>query len=307
MLRFALRRFLLALLVAVAVSIIAFTLLRLSGDLASALAGPEASAADIQEVRVRYGLDRPLYQQYFEWLGNALRGDLGTSFFYRESVWSLILSHLPITVTLAVFGLLIALVIAIPLGVFSASYPGSWIDRLSLGVAVIGQALPSFWFSLMMMFVLAVSLRLLPVSGGSSWAHYVMPSVALGFHQMPAIMRVTRSGMLEVLEADYIRTARAMGLSARSVLYKHALRNAAIPVVALTAVNFGNMLSGSVIVETIFSLPGIGFLAYESIFRVDFPVVQALLLMVSMIYLVMVVFADLLNAWLDPRLRVLEA
>src|SRR5262249_30588819 len=151
-----------------------------------------------------------------------------------------------------------------------------------LGLSVIGQALPNFWFALMMMLVFSVMLRLLPVSGGDTWKHFVLPSLVLGYYQMPSILRVTRAGMLDVLESDYIRTAWAKGLRPRSVMFKHALRNAVIPVVALAAVNFGHMLSGSVIIETVFALPGIGYLAYQSIFRVDFPVVQALLLIVSM-------------------------
>jgi len=307
MLGFALRRFSLALLVAAAVSVIAFALLRLSGDLASALAGAEATPEDIEAMRVRYGLNRPLYEQYFDWLNNALHGDLGSSFYHMEPVSKLLMEHLPVTLTLSVLGLMTALIIAVPLGVLSANNPNSVIDRFSLGLSIVGQALPNFWLALLMIVIFSVTLRVLPVSGGSTWAHYVLPSVVLGIYQIPPIIRVTRSGMLEVLEADYIRTARAMGLSARSVLFKHALRNAAIPVVALTAVNFGNMLSGSVLVETIFSLRGIGYLAYESIIRIDFPVTQAILLMVSMIYLVMVVISDILNAWLDPRIRALHA
>jgi peptide/nickel transport system permease protein len=304
MIKFAVRRLLLALCVALAVSVVAFALLRMSGDLASALAGQEATAEKIQQIRVQYGLDRPLYEQYFEWLWNAVRGDLGSSLFYRESVWTLVLQHLPVTFKLSIFGLITALVVAIPLGVLSATYPKSWIDRFSLGVSVIGQALPNFWFALMMMVVFSVTLRWLPVSGAGTWKHFVLPSIVLGYYQMPSILRVTRAGMLDVLESDYIRTAWAKGLRPRTVLFKHALRNAVVPVVALTAVNFGHMLSGSVIIETVFALPGIGFLAYESIFRVDFPVVQALLLIVSMFYLVMVVVSDLANAWLDPRIRV---
>jgi peptide/nickel transport system permease protein len=304
MIKFAVRRLLLALCVALAVSVVAFALLRMSGDLASALAGQEATAEKIQQIRVQYGLDRPLYEQYFEWLWNAVRGDLGSSLFYRESVWTLVLQHLPVTFKLSIFGLITALVVAIPLGVLSATYPKSWIDRFSLGVSVIGQALPNFWFALMMMVVFSVTLRWLPVSGAGTWKHFVLPSIVLGYYQMPSILRVTRAGMLDVLESDYIRTAWAKGLRPRTVLFKHALRNAVVPVVALTAVNFGHMLSGSVIIETVFALPGIGFLAYESIFRVDFPVVQALLLIVSMFYLVMVVISDLANAWLDPRIRV---
>ena len=189
-------------------------------------------------------------------------------------------------------------------GVAAAIRPNSLIDRLALFLSVMGQALPSFWFALMLIVFLSVNLRLLPTSGSDTWLHFVMPTVVLGYYAAPAIMRLTRTGMLEVLSTDYIRTARAKGLRPWVVLFKHALRNAIIPVVSLAAVQFGFMLGGSIVVETIFALHGAGFLAWESITRNDLPTVQGLILVFSLFYIVLTFFADLLNAWLDPRIRI---
>jgi peptide/nickel transport system permease protein len=304
MLAFTLRRIVIALLVAVTVSIISFSLLRLSGDLAQALAGPSSTAADVEAVRKAYGLDQPLAMQYLDWAQKALHGDFGTSFFFKEPVAAMIGARLPVTMTLGLCALAFALVIAIPLGVVAALRPNSWIDRLALTISVFGQALPSFWFALMLMIVFGLKLRWLPISGVGTWRHFVMPAIALGYYGLPAFMRLTRAGMIEVLAADYIRTARAKGLRAPAVLFKHALRNAVIPVVALAAVQLGFMLGGSVVIESVFALHGVGYLAWESISRADFPVVQAIVLVLASFYVVLTLLADLLNAFLDPRVRV---
>ncbi|MES2710172.1 MAG: ABC transporter permease [Pseudomonadota bacterium] len=303
MLGFALRRLALALAVGLAVSAIAFLLLRVSGDLAATLAGEEATAAEIERIRGLYGLDRPVIVQYGEWLLRSLRGDLGRSLFYPESVAKLILDRLPNTATLATLGLAVALLLSIPLGVVAALFRNTWIDRLALAMAVLGQAMPSFWFALLLIFFFGITLGWLPVSGTDGLANFVLPALALGWFSTPVLMRLTRAGMVEVLAADYIRTAHAKGLPVRTVLVKHALRNAVAPVVALASVQFGNMLSGSVVIETVFALQGIGYLAWESISRRDFPVVQGILLVVALFYVVLTLVADLLNAWLDPRIR----
>lgn len=303
MLRFAARRLLLAIAVGFAVSAIAFLLLRVSGDLATALAGEDAPAAEVERIRQQFGLDRPLLVQYLEWLGRALTGDLGRSLFYPESVAGLILDRLPNTAILASFGLVLALLISIPLGIAAALKRNTWVDRTALGLAVLGQAMPSFWFALVLIFVFGLTLGWLPISGTEDLSNFVMPAVALGWFSAPVLMRLTRAGMVEVLSADYIRTAHAKGLPVRVVLFKHALRNAIIPVVALASVQFGNMLSGSVVIETVFALQGIGYLAWEAISRRDFPVVQGILLVVALFYVVLTLAADLLNAWLDPRIR----
>ena len=304
MLGFATRRILMAILVAITVSIVAFFLVRLSGDVATALAGEDASAADIAEIRKAYGLDRPIIVQYVDWLGKAMQGDFGASLFFPETVWELVATRLPTTLRLALSGLVISLVVGIPFGVIAALRPNSWIDRLSMTIAVAGQAIPTFWMGLMLMVVFGLWFRLVPISGDETWAHFILPAVTLGYYSTPPIMRLTRSGMLEVLSADYIRTAYAKGLRPMPVLFKHALRNAVIPVVALASVQFGHMLSGAVVIESVFAMQGIGYLAWESILRKDVAVIQTILLVVCMFYVFLTVLSDLLNAWLDPRIRV---
>jgi peptide/nickel transport system permease protein len=304
MLAYALKRTLVAVLVAITVSVISFSLLRLSGDLAQALAGPSATAADVAAVRKAYGLDQPLWAQYFAWAASALRGDFGSSFFFKEPVAAMIVVRLPVTMTLGLCALLFALVTAIPLGVLAALRPNSWVDRLALTISVFGQALPSFWFALMLMIFFGLKLRWLPISGTASWKSFVMPAIALGYYGMPAFMRLTRAGMMEVLASDYIRTARAKGLRTPTILFKHALRNAIIPVVSIAAVQFGFFLGGSIVIESVFALHGVGYLGWESISRADFPVVQAIVLILALFYIVLTLIADLLNAFLDPRIRV---
>jgi peptide/nickel transport system permease protein len=304
LLAYSAKRLIVAVLVAITVSIISFALLHVSGDLAQSLAGPSATAADVEQVRKAYGLDRPIVVQYVEWIGKALHGDLGESFFLKVPVAELIADRLPVTLTLGICALAFALSLSLPLGVLAAVKPNSWADRLALGLSVLGQALPSFWFALILMIVFGLKLRWLPVSGSSTWQHFVLPAITLGYYATPAFMRLTRAGMLEVLAADYIRTARAKGLRTMTVLFKHALRNAIIPVVAVSAVQFGFMLGGSIVVESVFSLHGVGYLGWEAISRADFPVVQAIVLILACIYVVLTLLADMLSAVLDPRIRV---
>ncbi|RNF33420.1 ABC transporter permease [Paracoccus methylarcula] len=303
MLRFILKRLGLALLVALTVSFISFSLLFLAGDPAIAIAGESANAKDIQAIRELYGFDRPMLVQYADWLWNALRFDFGQSYYFKLPVADLIAERLSVTMTLGVCGILFALLTAVPLGVIAAIRPNSLIDRIALFLSVAGQAMPSFWFGLILIVVFAIQLGWLPASGASSWQHFIMPTVVLGYYAMPAIMRLTRAGMLEVLSADYIRTARAKGAPEGRVLFKHALRNAIIPVVSLAAVQMGFMLGGSIVVESIFALHGAGYLAWESIGRNDLPTVQALILVFALFYIVFTFLADVLNAWLDPRMR----
>ena len=303
MLAFTLKRLGLAVLVALAVSALAFLLLRASGDVAIALAGESARAQDIENIRHIYGLDRPLLLQFLDTLAKMLQGDFGQSLYFKTDVLSLVLDKLPTTVILAVSSLVFALAVSLPLGVLAALHPNSWIDRLCLVLAVIGQALPNFFFALILIMVLAVTFQLLPVSGSESWANFVMPTIALGYYVARAFMRLVRAGMIEVLASDYVRTARAMGLSRMNVVLKQALRNALVPVVALAAVQLGFLLGGSVVIETIYALDGVGYLAYQSISHLDLPVTQAIVVLLSFIYVGLILAADLANAWLDPRLR----
>jgi peptide/nickel transport system permease protein len=304
MIAYALKRLGVALLVVLTVSLITFSMIYVSGDPALAIAGEGARAEDVENVRKFYGFDRPIAVQYVDWLWNALRGDLGRSYNLRRPVAEVIFARLPVTMLLGACALGFALALAIPLGVLAAVKPNSLVDRMALTLAVIGQAMPSFWFALTLILWFGVTWQLLPITGQDSWANYVMPSIALGYYVTPAVMRLTRAGMLEVLSSDYIRTARAKGLRPMTVLFKHALRNAIIPVVALAAVQFGFMLGGSIVIETIFQINGLGYLAWESIQRKDLPMMQAIVLVLAVIYVVLTFFADMLNAFLDPRIRV---
>ena len=304
MLFYMFKRLALALLVALTVSILAYLLVFLSGDPALALAGEGARQADIDMVRKTYGLDRPLVVQYASWLWKLLHGQLGMSVYFKTEVGPLVLDKLKTTLLLGVYSLVVALLISVPLGVLAALYKNSWIDRSCLAVAVLGQALPNFFFALLLIMLFSISLHWLPVSGSDSWQHFVMPSIALGYYAAPAFMRLIRAGMIEVLEADYIRTARAKGLPPATVIFKHALRNAIVPVVALAAVQLGFLLGGSVVIETIFALDGLGYLAYQSITYKDFPVMQIIVLLLSVIYVLLTLASDIANAWLDPRIRV---
>jgi peptide/nickel transport system permease protein len=304
MLAYAAKRALLALLVALTVSLACFFLVHLSTDIAVAMAGEGARSEDIEFIRKQYGFDRPLGVQYAEWLARAARGEFGESLYFRIAVAEIVWQRLPVTLTLGGYAILIALGLSIPLGVLAAMRPNSWLDRVALTIAVVGQAMPSFWFALLLMLLFGVTLGWLPISGSDTQAHFVLPAVALAYYAAPAIMRLTRSGMLEVLGSDYIRTARAKGLRPMAVLFKHALRNAVIPVVALAAVQLGFMLGGSVVIETVFALNGLGYLAWEAILHNDFPVVQAIVLLIALIYIVLTFLADLANGWLDPRIRI---
>jgi peptide/nickel transport system permease protein len=304
MLKYALKRFGVALLVAFAVSLVTFTLLRFSGDPAAAMAGESATQEDIEYVRKHYGFDQPLPVQYYNWLSNAMKGNFGISVYLKVPVAKVIFERAPTTMILGACALSFALLLAIPLGVVAAMYSNTFIDRAALTLAVVGQALPSFFFGLILIIVFGVWLRWLPISGSSSWLNFIMPSIALGYYATPAIMRLTRAGMMDVMSSDYVRTARAKGLRPSVVLFKHALRNAIIPVVSLSAVQLGFMLGGSIVIETIFSLNGLGSLAWQSIQRSDFEMMQAIVLTVASFYIVLTFCADLLNAFLDPRIRV---
>tara|TARA_B100001540_G_scaffold143107_1_gene127032 strand:- start:1236 stop:2153 length:918 start_codon:yes stop_codon:yes gene_type:complete len=304
MLLYALKRFGVAILVAISVSIVTFSLLHVSGDPAAAMAGESASEEDIEYVRKHYGFDRPLPVQYVDWASKAIKGDFGQSIYLKRPVAGILAERAPVTMTLGALSLTFALVLAIPLGVLAAMFPNTIIDRFALTIAVIGQALPNFFFALIMIILFGVWLRWLPISGHASWLNFIMPSIALGYYATPAIMRLTRAGMMDVLSSDYIRTARAKGLKPRVVLFKHALRNAIIPVVSFSAVQLGFMLGGSIIIESIFSLNGLGSLAWQSIQRSDFEVMQAIVLTIACFYILLTFLADLLNAYLDPRIRV---
>ncbi len=298
------KRVLLAAAVMLTVSAIVFAVTNSAMDPARALAGADALPSDVTAIRHNYGLDRPLPLQFLIWLHAAVMGDFGHSYaLHDQTVLSLITGSLPVTLTLAVFALLLALLIAVPLGVVAALKPNSLTDRIALLLAVSGQAMPSFWFALLLIVLFGVDLRWLPVSGSDDWRGFVLPVVSLAYYVIPALMRLIRGAMIDVLEADYIRTAYAKGLRRHRILLRHGLRNALVPVVALVAVQFGFLLGGSVVIETVFALHGIGYLAWQSIGRGDLPVLQAIVLMASALYVVLTFLADLGAAALDPRIR----
>jgi len=270
---------------------------------AIAIAGEGARDEDLQLIRNTYGLDRPLLVQYAAWLWQTLRGDFGSSIYFKVPVSELVLQKLPTTVILGLSSLAFGLLLAVPLGVAAALWRNSWIDRLAMGITVVAQALPTFFVALVLIMVLAVWARWLPVSGSGSWLHFVMPTIALGYYVMPPFMRLIRSNMIEVLSADYVRTARAKGLPASRVTLRHALRNAIVPVVGLAAVQLGFLLGGSVVIESVFALDGLGYLAFRSISYKDFPVLQTIVLLLSVLYVALTTLSDIANVWLDPRLR----
>ena len=303
MIKFILRRICLALLVVLTVMTMAFVLTRLSGDLAISIAGPGSTQADVEVIRKAYGLDRPVLVQFYDWTRLALTGDFGSSFFFKDKVSTLIVQRMPVTLTLGFVGLTLALIVSLPLGILAALFENTWIDRTALLLAMLGQAMPSFWLGLILMIVFGLQLGWLPISGTGTWEHFVMPGIVLAFTAIPALTRLMRSGMIDALGSDYIRTARAKGLTRSSIIFKHALRNAAIPVVSIAAVQLGFMLGGSIVIETVFALHGIGYLAWESISKNDFPVEQAVVLVLASIYIGLTLVSDILNALLDPRLR----
>jgi peptide/nickel transport system permease protein len=302
-LRFLLRSLLLGALVCGTVLIVTFLLSRLSGNLAINIAGPDASAAAIAQIEHQLGLDQPLPVQFLEWAERAAHGDLGSSFLFHEKVSSLIATHFPVTLRLGLIAIAIALVVALPLGIAAALTEGTAFDIAIGAVALLGQAMPSFWLGLLLIIWFGIDLHWLPIAGVETWSGYVLPAFVLAFVAIPVILRLTRSGMVDAMRADYVRTARAKGLSRASIVLKHALRNAAMPVVAVSAVQLGFILGGSVVVEVVFNIHGVGYLAWESIQKGDFPVVQAVVLLFALIFVGLTVMSDLLNAALDPRLR----
>jgi len=297
------RRLVTSFAVLIAISILVFGLTNLARDPAIAVAGEGASASDIQQVRERYGFEQSLPQRYLQWATAAASGDLGISYRQNRPVLNIIVERLPVTLMLSSTGLVLALAISLPLSLLAARWPGSLLDRATLWLALVAQSVPSFWLALVLISLMSVKWGILPASGSVSIYHFIMPGIVLAIYAMPPLLRLTRAGLQEVLKSDYIRTARAKGLPERKVLSKHALRNALVPVVSIAAVQLGYMLGGSVLLETIFAMNGIGYLAWEAISGADLPVIQAIVLLSAFFYVALSLLADILNAWLDPRIR----
>ena len=289
--------------VALTLSFITFFLLNVAIDPAQAVAGEEAEALEIEQVRQQYGFDRPILIRYFEWFKAVLTGDLGISYYWNKPVGSLLLERAPETITLALMSVLVTIFIAIPLGICAAINPNSIIDRMCLGVAVSFQAIPNFWLGLVMIIIFSVTFPIFPVSGDKTYFHFILPSIVLGASSVPPVMRLMRTGLLDVMEADYIRTARSNGFFGWKLILNHAMRNALLPVVSVLAVQLGHKFGGSVITESVFSINGLGRLALESILGADIPTVQILVFVFAFTFLILNLLADILNAYLDPRLR----
>lgn len=303
MARYLTRRALQSLLVLLGVSFVIFVISRLGGDPVSLMVGPDVQEAEREALRRQLGLDAPLYVQYLRFLSGAVRGDFGTSILAGVPAMNLVLERLPATLQLAAFALAFAAVVGIPLGVASAIRRNTWLDYVGTGVTLLGQSLPSFWLGILLILVLGLQLRLLPISGRGTPLHLVMPGVTLGFSLVAVFARLTRSSMLEVLTADYVRTAKSKGLRPRTITIRHEVKNAMIPLVTVMGMSFATLMGGAVVTEQIFAWPGIGRLALNSIYQRDFPVIQADVLFVSAVVVAMNLLVDVVYTLLDPRIR----
>jgi nickel ABC transporter permease subunit NikB len=306
MLRYVFYRLLAIIPVLIGVSLAVFIMVRLvPGDpiklmfVNQALPSPER----IAEMRHSLGLDLPIWEQYLRYLWGVLQGDFGNSFRSRQPVFDEIITRLPNTIRLTTVSLLIAVTIGITAGVLSAVFRNTWIDRVSMVVAIIGISIPGFWLGLMIMLFFGVRLEWFPVSGATTWKHIVMPALTLGLISSAIIARLTRASMLDALNQDYVRTARSKGLGGFHVVVRHALRNAMIPVVTIVGLQVGGLLSGAFIIESVFAYPGVGQLAVTALQTRDFPVIQGIVLLVAAIYVCVNLVADLIYGFLDPRIQ----
>jgi len=300
---YLLRRLWQSLLVIFGVSVVVFLILHLTGDPAALMLPPDATAEDIAKFRHDMGFDDPVAVQYVRFLKGAVRGDFGQSIRHGEPAMGLVVERLPATFELAGAGLVIALALAIPAGIVSAVRRNTSIDYISTVVALLGQAMPTFWLGIMLILVFSVRLNWLPSSGRGDVEHLILPAITLGLFTTARITRLTRSGMLEVLGQDYIRTARAKGMGEPPVVWKHALKNAAIPIVTIVGIELGTLLGGSVITETIFAWPGVGRLSVQAIFNSDYPVVQSAVFLLASTFVIVNLLVDVVYTYLDPRIR----
>jgi len=285
------------------VTLVVFLLIRVSGDPTQLLLPETATPEDRELFRKQHGLDRPIPIQYVQYVGNLLRGDLGRSLIDERSALDVVLQRLPATIELTVAAMLIAVLVGIPVGVLAAVRRGSILDRLAMLGALTGQSMATFWVGILLILLFAVQLRWLPVSGRDGLRHLVLPAVTLSLYMMPVLARMTRSSMLEVWRQDFVRTARAKGLRERTVILRHALRAALIPVVTVLGLQFGGALAGAIVTESVFAWPGVGTFVLDAIYKRDYPVVQAAVLVVATVYILTNLLIDLLYVVLDPRIR----
>lgn len=304
MLAYIIRRCAQAVVVVFGVSLVVFLLARLApGDPVTLMLAETASPQQIVEARHHYGLDRPLPVQYALFLGNALRGDLGESLYYKQPALRVVLEAFPLTCLLALTALGLALLVALPLGVLAAVRRDTIWDYLAVGLAVLGQAAPAYWVGIMLILIFSVRLGILPTSGNATPQALILPAVTLGAALMAVLTRLTRAGMLDVLSEDYIRTARAKGLRERVTIMRHGLRNVLIPLVTVVGLQLGSLLGGAVIIEQVFAWPGVGRLAVTAITSRDYPIIQATVLLVSCVFVAVNLLVDIGYALLDPRIH----
>ena len=300
---YVLSRLVQAIFVIVGIMMMTFFLLQVTGDPARAMVPPEAGEEAVIAIRQRLGLDRPLPIQFATYMAGAIRGDFGASLSFNVPASELVLERFPATLQLALAAMVWSLSFSLVLGIISAVRRHRVEDFAATTIALLGQSVPTFWMGIMLILLFGVTLGWLPTSGKTDWTSFVLPAITLGSFTMARTTRLVRSGMLEVLGQDYIRTARAKGLSEWVVIVQHALRNAAIPIVTIVGLDFGTLLGGAVITETIFAWPGVGRLAVEAIFRRDFPLVQADIFYIASVFVLVNLFVDLLYTGLDPRVR----
>ena len=304
-LNFALKRVGRLVLTVLLISTIIFFVIRvIPGDPALVIAGVDASAEDIAAIRARIGTDRPLAAQYADWLWRVVRLDFGRSLISGQPVLSLILERFPLTLSLSLLGLLFSIALAVPLGVISAVRRWSSWDYLGMGISQIGMALPSFWLGILLLLGLAVRVPLFPLFGAGGLRHLVLPAVSLGLAQAAIQLRLTRASMIEELSKEYVLTARAKGLTERMVKYKHVLKNALLPVITIAGIQLGYMLGGAIIIEQVFSLPGLGRLFLFGIYQRDFPLIQGGVVFVAVVFSLINFAVDLLYGVLNPKIRV---
>ena len=284
-------------------SVVVFFGSELTGNLALSLATADTTKEELRQIEIKLGLDKPAYERYASYLGNAVRGDLGMSGSQRRPVLDMLMERLPATIQLAGAGLLVAMVLGIPLGILAAVRYNTIFDRLAKGFAVIGMSAPQFWVAIMLIFLFGVKLEVLPTYGKGGIDHYILPAFAISLFIMAGFMRLTRSSMLEVLDSEYVKFARIKGLNERLVIYSHAFKNAIIPVLTFGGVSFAGLLNGAIVVEVVFAWPGLGRMMLDSIRQRDINVILATILVSGLLYIIMSTIVDILYAYVDPRIR----
>jgi peptide/nickel transport system permease protein len=302
--RYALRQVVQLAVVIVGISMLAFAILHVIGDPVTLLLPQNAGKEEYARYNKLLGLDKPIYVQYWKFASRAVQGDFGKSWYADTPAFKLVLERMPPTLYLTTAGLVTALLIALPLGILAALKRHSFVDSLCTMAAVAGQAMPIFWLGIMLIIIFAVQLRLLPASGYGTWRHFLMPAFTLGAFLAPITMRLVRSGVIEIMNMEYIKTARAKGLAERLVVIKHALRNACIPVITVLGLQFGQLLGGAVITETVFAWPGVATLTVDAIRNQDFPVVQCAVVLLALIIVAINFLVDMIVGLIDPRIRV---